>query len=229
MFKKIVKPIKQFFFLFVCIIISGCTGLYYLASSDMEKKYETKSKLKARDIRPGTQIRIELVNQNQIDGKFVGIVDFPPDEYLKRYTKSLQAAPEIQSLPMPGDSVTIIKYTENEYSGLFLGFDHSYKGQICIYDFIHQSPIKLRLDDLKELRFNNNLVPGSNIREIIASSKIANLSALLIESGGIHRHFGMAEIEHISVIKGEGVKRYYLWYAISTDFLFLVFIGSSIN
>lgn len=218
---KISQILELVFYLYVCINLSGCTGLYYLATKDMEKEQEAKSKIKAEDIPIGSDIRIELVGDSQIDGIFVGIVDFPADEYLKRYVGCLEKVADIQPFPMPGDSVTVIKYLEKEYAGLFQGFDHGNPGKICISKFPDMTQSKLRMEDVKEVRFVGNSITGTDLRNILSTEKIAQLSAVMIESGGVHRHFGMAEIEQISLRKGELLEGMVLWYAVSADIAFL--------
>ena len=217
MYRVTSQIIKRLLLLYVCLIQSGCTGVYYLATKDLEKEYESKTKIKAANISQGTEIRLELRDKRLFEGKFRGIVDFTSDEYLERYKNFLAIESDLQPLPFPRDTITVIKYPEKEYTGNFQGFDHGYTGKICIRQFPDGVSRKLRLDDVKEIHFNGNSMSGTALRTVLSRDIIPHLSTVKIESGGVQRQFGMAAVRDISVLKGVGMRRYLLFYAILSD------------
>jgi hypothetical protein len=137
--------------------------------------------------KPGTNVRIFLIDGTLLHGKFLGVEPLPEEEYAEKYTRCREKLSEEYLLPEIGDTITIttIHNPEKPVDCEFLGFDG---GKMEIKGIGFTKAELISLNEIQTIRNRQGEEMDPEIlNRLMIESKIPFLSAvsLQIEQGNI--------------------------------------------
>ncbi len=194
-------------FIILSLFTVNCEILYLTPTPKINKKPRQKDKQKQiiispsawHAIKPGTRIIVILWSGDQVEGKFVELVNVPTEEYAASYAKCREQLKDKIVLPELEETVTVVATNGLQYSLEFLGFDYG-----CILTrFEVMGKTRTAREDLRLIKnivdSRGNSIGKEEVRKLIFERKIPLLSSgtFIIKSTAGRIQIAWEDIEQI--------------------------------
>jgi len=183
--KKILRGIGLLVVIVMILYSNGCTVVFGLIGSTEDRITPdiaaTTPGWEVREVKPGSQIIVNLKDGTIVSGEYFGVDSIPNEEYATKYAEIQKQMPEGSFLPSIGDTIKVSSKLITQDSLKFSGFEYGYI-KLSLLDSDKSG--KLKIEDLENITDKHgNKIEGEAIRNMISEGKIASsfLSRIIVE------------------------------------------------
>lgn len=215
-------------FIILITVVSGCSiiGLSVgaLADADNPDRADYPAD-KFNQIKPGKKIEIVLRSDDTLKGEFKGIDQMSELEYESFFNEFINESNEIHTVPAPGDTITILDFSGDEFTYVLTGYNGGY---LSVRRMEDQRAIEFLTGKISKIYFGNvETTSGSEIDRLILERKLPVFQTLVLDSDGERVTIPLDSIARVTRIGSNKRKWIGLALGLAIDLAMFIWITNS--